>query len=103
MALFLSGFVMKSRMKGDFHVRFCERFGGEIPPYLLAKFYIFIPVLCKRTYIFFPSLLVKIPVVNPCETNRGRGAVGWAAGREDQIFQYEAEGLARGRPVRCMG
>ena len=25
----------KSRMMGDYHVRFCERFGGEIPPYLL--------------------------------------------------------------------
>ena len=25
----------KSRMTGDCHVRFCERFGGEIPSYLL--------------------------------------------------------------------
>ena len=25
----------KSRMKGDFHVRFCERLAGEIPACLL--------------------------------------------------------------------
>lgn len=25
----------KSRMMGDYHVRFCERFRGEIPLYLL--------------------------------------------------------------------
>jgi hypothetical protein len=26
---------MKSRMNREVHVRFCERFGGETPPYLL--------------------------------------------------------------------
>jgi hypothetical protein len=29
---------MKSRMNREVHVRFCERFGGEIPPYLLDIF-----------------------------------------------------------------
>ena len=28
-------FTVKSRMNREVHVRFCERFGGEIPPYLL--------------------------------------------------------------------
>jgi len=28
----------KSRMTGDCHVRFCERFRGEIPLYLLDLF-----------------------------------------------------------------
>ena len=27
---------LKSRMNREVHVRFCERFGGEIPPYLLV-------------------------------------------------------------------
>ena len=27
----------KSRMNREVHVRFCERFGGEIPPYLLVS------------------------------------------------------------------
>jgi hypothetical protein len=29
---------MKSRMNREVHVRFCERFGGETPPYLLDFF-----------------------------------------------------------------
>jgi hypothetical protein len=31
-------FTVKSRMNREVHVRFCERFGGEIPPYLLDSF-----------------------------------------------------------------
>ena len=29
---------LKSRMNREVHVRFCERFGGETPPYLLVYF-----------------------------------------------------------------
>ena len=29
----------KSRMNREVHVRFCERFGGEIPPYLLVIYF----------------------------------------------------------------
>jgi len=29
----------KSRMNGEVHVRFCERFEGEIPSYLLVTLY----------------------------------------------------------------
>jgi hypothetical protein len=35
MVFFRSVFFMKSRMNREVHVRFCERFGGETPPYLL--------------------------------------------------------------------
>jgi hypothetical protein len=31
----LNALCDKSRMMGDYHVRFRERFGGETPPYLL--------------------------------------------------------------------
>jgi hypothetical protein len=35
---------MKSRVMGDYQARFCERFGGAIPPYLLdlPEFFVFI-------------------------------------------------------------
>ena len=36
---------MRSRMMGDYHVRFCERFRGEIPLYLLDV----CPALLKDT------------------------------------------------------
>ncbi len=32
--------VLKSRMMGDYHVQFCERFRGEIPLYLLDLFFL---------------------------------------------------------------
>src|SRR3990172_7881861 len=35
MVFFRSVFFMKSRMNREVHVRFCERFGGVTPPYLL--------------------------------------------------------------------
>jgi hypothetical protein len=34
--------IMKSRVMGDYQARFCERFGGEIPPYLLDPFSLFV-------------------------------------------------------------
>jgi hypothetical protein len=35
MVFFRSVFFMKSCMNREVHVWFCERFGGETPPYLL--------------------------------------------------------------------
>jgi hypothetical protein len=40
---FLSSiFFKKSRINREVHVRFCERFGGETPPYLLDPFNAFV-------------------------------------------------------------
>ena len=38
MVFFRTVFFIKSRMNREVHVRFCERFGGETPPYLLDRF-----------------------------------------------------------------
>src|SRR5512137_556994 len=44
MVFFRSVFFMKSRMNREVHVRFCERFGGVTPPYLL-DFYLVSPFI----------------------------------------------------------
>ena len=44
----------KSRMMGDYHVRFRERFGGETPPYLLDVCTLYL--LTARWYGELPSV-----------------------------------------------
>ena len=55
MVFFRSVFFMKSRMNREVHVRFCERFGGVTPPYLLDLF-------LKSGYEFSLRSSLKVPV-----------------------------------------
>ena len=43
---------MKSRMNREVHVRFCERFRGEIPLYLLDSFSPVISLFIPSCYAF---------------------------------------------------
>ena len=44
--------VLKSRMMGDYHVRFCERFRGEIPLYLLDFIYYYMLLMFSVLFLF---------------------------------------------------
>ncbi len=49
---------MKSRMNREVHVRFCERFGGEIPPYLLDFFDVQFQYWKLSQILFYPTQIL---------------------------------------------
>src|SRR5690554_3702412 len=80
MVFFHSDLDGKSRMTGDCHVRFCERFRGETPLYLLdyifqSVFYVFICKALKLIIIFLvvsyhvaEQFLIWVIVIDTCQT-----------------------------------
>ena len=55
-------FIKKSRMNREVHVRFCERFRGEIPLYLLDFFFMFFDVFLN--YLVDNSIINKYRIFN---------------------------------------
>ncbi len=60
--------IMKSRVMGDYQARFCERFGSEIPPYLLDRvtttLFSYINCYCSLVFSFPNCHCVKVNVAS---------------------------------------